>query len=154
MQKNIKIPKDLIALSELLDSKFKGPFGFKFGLDSIIGLVPVFGDLITSLISLYIVVRCALLGVSKFVILKMFFNIGVEYLIGLVPFLGNIFDFFWKANDKNMALLRKYEMQSSKTSGFAAIQIFFIIALSLLVIATFVTLAFYIFSALLNVLMN
>ena len=118
--------KDIELLSEWMDSKFKiGPF--RFGLDGLIGLIPGVGDLATSLVSFYIVIRAALLGASFSVILRMLLNILIEYLVGLTPILGNIFDFIWKSNIKNIELFRKYKASprpTAKKSGFVILSVF------------------------------
>lgn len=99
--------KDLEKLSELMDNKFEGPFGFKFGLDGLIGLVPIAGDIFTTIISLYIIVRAIFLKVSFFTILRMIFNVLLETLIDFIPYFGNLFDFYWRANKKNIEILKK-----------------------------------------------
>ena len=94
--------------SFLFLSPFAGPFGFKFGLDGILGFIPLVGDFVTSFISLYIVLQAALLGCGPSVILRMGLNILVENLIDVLPLLGNVFDFIWKANNKNISLLEQH----------------------------------------------
>ena len=95
------------ALSRLLDSAFPLPGGYRIGLDGIIGLIPGFGDITGSIASSYIIVESARLGASTATLLRMAMNVLVESLIGLIPFIGDLFDFVWKANEKNMALLDK-----------------------------------------------
>ncbi|AOY56962.1 DUF4112 domain-containing protein [Desulfococcus multivorans] len=97
----------LRSLSRLLDSAFPLPGGFRIGLDGIIGLIPGFGDIAGSIASSYIIVESARLGASTATLLRMVMNVLVESLIGLVPFLGDLFDIVWKANEKNMALMEK-----------------------------------------------
>ena len=97
----------LRALSRLLDSAFPLPGGYRIGLDGIIGLIPGFGDIAGSIASSYIIVESARLGASTPTLLRMAMNVLVESLVGLIPFLGDLFDIFWKANEKNMALLDK-----------------------------------------------
>lgn len=95
-------------LSSTLDSKFEGPFGIKFGLDALIGLIPVVGDFVTSALSLYIIAQAASLGAGPSTLIRMAINILVENLFDMLPFLGNIFDFYWKANNKNLRLLESH----------------------------------------------
>ena len=97
----------LRALSRLLDSAFPLPGGYRIGLDGIIGLIPGFGDIAGSIASSYIIVESARLGASTATLLRMAMNVLVESLVGLVPFLGDLFDIVWKANEKNMALMEK-----------------------------------------------
>ena len=90
-----------------MDSKFTGPFGFKFGLDGIIGLVPVFGDLITTGISLYILFQAVILGCSPSTIVRMGLNILIENLVDVIPGVGIVFDFIWKSNNKNIEIIEQ-----------------------------------------------
>lgn len=139
--------KDLELLSELLDSKFKGPFGVRFGLDGIIGLVPVIGDLFTGFLSSYIVLRCALKKYPKSVIIKMVLNIFIETLIGMVPLFGDLFDIYWKSNIRNINLAKKYEKNKKRTHIQSNIEVmlfflFVFVLLTLAVIAPLLILAF------------
>lgn len=111
--------KDIEALSALMDSRFK-IFGVRIGLDGIIGLIPVVGDVATSAISIYIVFRALSMGFPFVVILQMLFNVLIDFVVGAVPFLGNIFDFFWRANEKNINLIKQYHgapLQTKKRSN-------------------------------------
>lgn len=127
----------LDALSKLLDTKFQGPFGFRFGLDAIIGLVPGVGDFITSALSIYIIAQAASLGVSTATLIRMSINVIVENLIDMIPFVGNVFDFYWKANTKNMALISQHMANPSRETirsrmvvGIIAVILFAVLALS------------------------
>jgi hypothetical protein len=108
----LKIRKDelkkLEDLSILLDHKFSGPLGMKYGLDAVIGLIPGLGDLITTGFSLYILSIAVSLGAGPSIILRMGTNILIESVIDLIPIVGNIFDFYWKANLKNLELLKRH----------------------------------------------
>jgi hypothetical protein len=99
---------DLRFIAEVMDSHFRGPYGYRFGWDAILGLVPVIGDLVTDIISFYVILRAAVLGCPASVILRMGINVLVENIVDLIPFAGAIFDFFWKANTRNMLLLDRY----------------------------------------------
>ena len=106
-RKQIEVEKGLDDLAFYLDGLFRVPgTGWRFGLDSLIGLVPNVGDTITSFASFYILVAGVRYGVPKITLLRMAFNIGLDYLVGTIPFLGDAFDFFWKANRQNMNLIR------------------------------------------------
>jgi len=98
----------LKQLSTVLDSKFEGPFGFKFGLDALIGLIPVVGDFVTSAMSLYIIAQAASLGAGPSTLIRMAINIVIENLFDMLPVIGNLFDFYWKANNKNIRLLESH----------------------------------------------
>ena len=91
-----------------MDSKFSGPLGFKFGLDGLLGVVPIVGDFFGSAVSLYIIYEAAMLGCGPSVLMRMGLNVFIESLIEMIPLLGNIFDFVWKANDKNIVLLETH----------------------------------------------
>jgi Domain of unknown function (DUF4112) len=107
-RKQIEIEENLETLSRYLDGLFKVPgVGWKFGLDSLIGLIPNVGDISTSLVSFYILVAGVRYGVPKITLLRMAFNIGLDYVIGIIPFFGDAFDFFWKSNKQNMDLIRE-----------------------------------------------
>jgi hypothetical protein len=81
--------RDLELISKWLDTKFQGPFGIKFGFDGIIGLIPGFGDLITTGLGSYILIRATNLNTPKIVIVRMAFNIVVDQLLGMIPILGD-----------------------------------------------------------------
>ena len=99
----------LQKLAWLLDSSIPVPgTPFTIGLDALIGLVPVIGDLIGVLLSSYIVAEAARLGAGRSILARMTFNVAVEGLGGMVPFAGDIFDAAWKANQRNVRLLSDY----------------------------------------------
>lgn len=105
--KQIEIEKGLDDLSYYLDGLFRVPgVGWRFGLDSLIGLIPNVGDTLTSFASFYILIAGVRYGVPKITLLRMAFNIGLDYLVGMIPFIGDAFDFVWKANKQNMDLIR------------------------------------------------
>jgi Domain of unknown function (DUF4112) len=99
----------LEALAWLLDSSIPVPgTRFRIGLDSLIGLVPVIGDLMGAALSTYILAMSAKLGAPRVTLLRMGFNTTVDALFGMVPFAGDLFDAGWKANRRNVALLRAH----------------------------------------------
>ena len=88
------------------------------GVDSIVGfLLPGVGDLATGFASLFIVFQAIRLKVPAVVIARMLLNIGLDELIGLVPFLGDIADVFFQSNLKNMKLLREHAGGGKSTAG-------------------------------------
>jgi hypothetical protein len=93
-------------VTTLLETKFS-VWKFKFGLDPILGLIPGLGDVLTSLISFYIVFVAILHKIPTLRVLRMVFNILVDLVIGSTPILGDILDFFIKPNVKNLAILEK-----------------------------------------------
>lgn len=110
----------------MLDSTFKLPgTGIRFGVDSLIGLVPGLGDLVAGALSLYIIAESARLGVPRGLLLRMGWNVAVDTFVGEVPILGDIFDVAWKANMRNLALLEDHLQQpvaSARSSrGFVVV---------------------------------
>jgi hypothetical protein len=94
-----------------MDTRFRIPFTpFRFGIDPIVGLVPGLGDVIGLLLSAYILWHATRNKVPAPKIAKMVSNIGVEFVIGILPLVGNIFDVYWRANVKNVDLLRAHLM--------------------------------------------
>jgi hypothetical protein len=96
-------------LATSLDTRFVIPFTkFRFGADSLIGLAPGLGDVITTALSLYIVYEAHKLGAPKHVLARMLGNVAVDGLIGAVPVAGDLFDVLWRANRRNVRILREH----------------------------------------------
>lgn len=101
--------KHLDRLGVLLDSSIRLPLtNFRIGLDSILGLVPGLGDIIGLGLAAYIVFEGARLGVPRATLLRMASNVGVDALVGTVPVLGDVFDATYKANLRNVNLVREH----------------------------------------------
>ncbi len=99
-----------------LDSSIRIPgTDFRIGLDGLIGLIPGFGDTVGALASSYILAEAGRLGAPKSVLFKMVFNIVIDALVGAIPILGDLFDFAWKANRRNVDLLNEYLRKPGKT---------------------------------------
>ncbi len=99
----------LKLLSAWTDNVFEIPgTGLRFGLDPLIGLVPVAGDLASAVLSFYILSVAAQTRVPRSTLVRMGLNVGIDYVLGSIPLLGNVFDFVWKANQKNMQLLERH----------------------------------------------
>jgi hypothetical protein len=99
----------LEQLSRLLDTAFRIPgTDIRIGLDAIVGLVPGVGDALGAVLSSYIIIEAARLGIPKRTLLKMIGNVAVESIVGAVPVIGDVFDIAWKANVKNFELLREH----------------------------------------------
>jgi hypothetical protein len=91
-----------------MDDLIKIPgLNWRFGLDALVGLIPGFGDTATSLVSFYILVSAVRYRVPKVTLLRMGLNIGIDYLVGSLPLVGDVFDAWWKSNQMNVALLSK-----------------------------------------------
>ncbi len=101
--------KRLRRLAWLIDGAFGLPgTRFRFGLNSVIGLLPVGGDAVLGAISLYIVYEAAQLGVPGPQLARMVANVGLEVLGGSVPLLGDLFDMALKANLRNLAIIERH----------------------------------------------
>ena len=97
----------LARLEHLFDQAFRLPgTNYRFGLDGILGLIPVGGDAATALVSGAIVLDAWKSGARKRTIMAMAKNVGVDFVIGSIPLVGDLFDFGYKANTKNIKLLR------------------------------------------------
>jgi hypothetical protein len=96
-------------LARLLDSAWTIPLiNKKIGLDPVLGLVPGLGDLVSLIISLYILAVAYDLGVPRFQLLRMLINIGLDSAVGTIPVVGDFLDAGWKANIKNVQIIDKH----------------------------------------------
>lgn len=99
----------LDRLARGLDAQFRMPvFGFRFGWDGILGLLPGIGDFATAIPSGLIIYRAWNLGLPRRLLAKMLFNTGLDFLFGSIPILGSVFDIFFKANMRNISLIRRH----------------------------------------------
>jgi hypothetical protein len=112
------------SVSRLMDSQFKLPgTNFKFGLDPILGLIPFLGDVSTFAVSGALVLTMARHGASRNLVIRMVANIILDLIIGSIPIIGAFFDFTYKANDRNVRLLRSHYQEGKyqgSGSGFLA----------------------------------
>lgn len=93
------------AVAYVLDESIPVPgTSFRVGIDPLLGVLPVSGDLIGAGLSLYLVAEAGRLGVSTPTLARMLGNVSVDLLIGSIPVLGTLFDASWKANKRNLAL--------------------------------------------------
>ena len=96
-------------LERLLEGAIRIPgLSRRIGLDAIIGLVPGVGDAATAAMGLYLVWEARNLGLPRFTLFRMIGNVGVDALIGSVPVAGDLFDFFFCSNNRNLKLLRRH----------------------------------------------
>jgi hypothetical protein len=107
------------ALAILLDSALVIPgIGVRFGLDALIGLVPAIGDIVTTTLSLFIVHEAYQLGAPGHILLRMLGNVAVDGALGAVPVVGDAFDVVWRANRRNVRLLREWlEREEWRSEG-------------------------------------
>lgn len=127
-------------MAKLLDSRFVIPgSGIRFGLDPLLSLVPVLGDLISLAISGMLIHTMHTHGASRKVVIKMLINAGLDSLIGAIPVVGTVFDVFFRANERNVRLLREHyyegKHQGSGKGLIALIVLIAIILLALVILA-------------------
>jgi hypothetical protein len=111
----------------------------RFGLDPVIGLIPVVGDWLGAGLSLYVVYEALRLGISWPVLGRMLINVGVEAVVGAVPVLGDVFDFVWQANAKNLRLVEEHysaRLRPRSASSITGVLIGVAIALAATLIAS------------------
>jgi|TARA_B110000902_G_C14285243_1_gene578457 hypothetical protein len=112
MTETVQAPKALLQaqkLANLTDNKVRIPFiGVRLGLDFLIGLIPVIGDLIMTAVSLSIVAMAKSISVPRALRIAMLKNIGIDFLLGLIPFVGDVVDLFYKSNQKNVRIMEKW----------------------------------------------
>ena len=117
----------------MLDSAVLVPgTSFRFGLDPILGLIPGLGDLVSPLFTAGIIWQARDLGIPRVVIMRMIINVAIDTIVGLVPIVGDLFDFAWKSNDMNLALLEQYAYEELRPS--ASDWTLVILAIALLVV--------------------
>lgn len=117
----------LERLTWLLDRAI--PVGrFRIGLDPIIGLLPGVGDAIGAVLSLYVLYEGARLGAPGHILVRMALNILIEAIIGVIPVLGDAFDFIWQANSRNMRLIRQHHRPDWRPRPLRAVWISVLVA--------------------------
>lgn len=104
----IQIERELEVLTQLMDNQFRVPLlDWRFGFNAIIDLIPEFGDIVTTLVALYLLVSAVRYRVPKITLLRMGLNIGLYFIGGTIPFLGYPFAVWWKPNVRNLNLIRQ-----------------------------------------------
>ncbi|MEX0902034.1 MAG: DUF4112 domain-containing protein [Pseudohongiellaceae bacterium] len=102
-------------LAWLLDSSVPIPGGYRIGLDGIIGLVPGIGDAIGGGLSTWIIYQAYKRNVRRMVLARMVINVIIDGSVGAIPIIGDLFDFFWKANLRNSRLMERYNRNPEST---------------------------------------
>lgn len=105
----LSVRRRIEAMEAMLEGLFVIP-GTKrrVGLDSLVGLIPVVGDLATAAMGAWIVWEARNLGMPKWQLARMAANVGVDTLVGAIPFAGDLFDFLFKSNTKNLRIIRRH----------------------------------------------
>jgi Domain of unknown function (DUF4112) len=138
-------------LAKLLDEAILIPGTNKrIGLDPIIGLIPGGGDTVTMLMSAYIVVEAAILGLPATTLLQMVGNIVIDALVGTVPVVGDLFDVVSKANMRNLKLLDAHLAEPEFRTKSDKLLVIFIVVLLAIVIVSFGLVAALLFSLVLK----
>ncbi|MFT6992974.1 MAG: hypothetical protein ACJASL_004975 [Paraglaciecola sp.] len=126
MTDTVQAPEALLQaqkLANLTDSKVRIPvLGIRLGLDFLVGLIPVVGDIIMVGVSLSIVGMAKSMQVPTALRIAMLKNIAIDFLLGLIPFVGDIFDLFYKSNQKNVRILEKWWVSQNHQSILAKSQ--------------------------------
>ena len=130
----------LQLLSQRLDESITLPgTKYKIGIDPIIGLIPGGGDVIGGILSMYIMHTGIKMGVQKTVIIKMFKNIALDFLIGWIPIIGDIFDTVWKSNQKNVKLIENTLALEDDNTLLGYMMLLLLILLLMVVVAGITT---------------
>lgn len=104
-------------LARLLDSQFRVPgTGLRFGVDGLLGLVPGVGDAAGLALSSAVIVQAVRLGARGATVARMVLNVAIDTVFGSIPLLGSVFDFAFKANNRNVALLQRHELDPAATA--------------------------------------
>jgi len=135
-QRSVEVDEGIERLSWLMDDLIRIPgLGWRFGLDALVGLIPGFGDTASSLASFYILASAVRYGVPKVTILRMGMNVGIDYLVGSLPLVGDLFDAWWKSNHMNVELLRKRATVSRKDARQGEISDWLFVGMIILLLA-------------------
>jgi hypothetical protein len=136
----VKIEQSLDQLSRWMDGLFRIPgTGWRFGLDAVVGLIPGVGDFATTLVSFYILSSAVRYRVPKITLLRMGLNLGIDYVMGSLPVVGDLFDAWWKSNQMNVELLKQRatvsaeEARSGRLSDWLFLFIIILVLIALLV---------------------
>jgi hypothetical protein len=116
-------------IARLMDSQFRLPgTRFRFGLDPLLGLVPIVGDLSSLAVSGALLLTMMRHGASGAVVVRMAFNILLDTIVGAIPVIGNVFDFAYKSNERNVALLRRHYAEGRHQGSGKGLVVFMLLA--------------------------
>lgn len=105
----VSVRRRIEGMERMLESGFTIPgIRMPVGLDSVVGLVPVAGDLVTAAMGLYIVWEARNLGMSKWALIRMIGNVGFDTAVGAIPVAGDLFDFMFRSNSRNLKKIRRH----------------------------------------------
>lgn len=105
----VSVTRRVEMVERVLENAFTIPgLRRKVGLDAVVGLVPVAGDVVSALMGMYLVWEGRNLGMSKWQLARMSANVGVDTLLGAIPVVGDAFDFLFRSNTRNLKMIRKH----------------------------------------------
>lgn len=142
-----QLAPELELLARWMDGVFRIPgVGWRFGFDAILGLLPGIGDTASSVASLYILTAAHRYGVTRATLLRMALNVVLDTTVGALPIVGDLFDVYWKSNQRNVALLRRHMLappseQNKLQRSDRWFVVALVIAIVLLMIGSFVVAA-------------
>jgi hypothetical protein len=135
--RSVEVEQSLERLGWLMDDLFRIPvLGWRVGLDAVVGLIPGVGDTATTLASLYILTSAVRYRVPKVTLVRMGLNLGIDYVIGSLPLVGDLFDAWWKSNQKNIDLLRKRATVSASEAREGRISDWLFVSLIILLLVS------------------
>ena len=144
--------QSLETLARLMDAQFKIPgTEIRFGLDAVIGLIPGIGDLSTFAVSAYMVIVMARKGASGYLVARMILNIVIDAVIGSIPIIGDMFDVSFKANMKNLRLMKAHYVEG-KYNGSALKVVIPVLIIVLLLICGLIYLVYKLLAAFIHLL--
>ena len=119
------------TLAWLLDNSIPVPFlgGRRFGADAIIGLVPGVGDLVSAGLGLYVVWRASRMGLPSIAVARMLVNSAIDLVVGAIPFAGDAFDLWFKANTRNLGIARRWLDEPDRSTRDEWLALLLIVAL-------------------------
>lgn len=131
-----ELPQWASALTHYMDDAVRIPgTRITIGLDSIIGfLLPGVGDVLTGTSSIALLLLAFHIGVPRVVLLRMVINVGIDSLVGAIPLVGDLFDVAWKANRRNLELIRRHQQTRSRATfgDYAVVGLAVVVLLALL----------------------
>ena len=127
------------TLAWLLDNSIPvpGTGGRRFGIDALIGFVPLIGDIVSGGIGLYVVWRGSHLGLPRVVVARMLANSAIDMAVGAIPFAGDAFDLWFKANSRNLGIMRRHLEDPDTSTAHDWFVLFTLIGLVVLVLVLF-----------------
>jgi hypothetical protein len=144
---------DVRVLARVLDSAVRVPgTNVRVGLDAVLGLVPIVGDVAGGVFASYVLVQAARLGAPPSVLMRMLVNVGIDGLVGTVPLIGDVFDVGWKSSTRNVALLERHLERPGETRAASRRVVGAVLAALALLVAAGVVLAIYVLRMLLQLI--